>query len=723
MLLFYVNAKDGAIYICEGNKACLKVNTNGFFLKKSIVLSVNDLKPRISGNYYYFPVYTSLKNLMALVVFYKSKRISSDFLYPVLYKIGDELERRRLEFLILDNIGIQVWYLKDAQIYGLVNKVCANFFGREKKEMENKNPAVFFHKKEEADVHIKNNQEVFESKRQTKTKEWITNSKGERRLICVTRTPKLDINDEVEYVICHAEDITVIQKQKELQKSENHIFNLVLRGEDFNKILDNIAFIIEQFDPSIKACIMLLDEETEKLYLASAPNLPDEYNYLLKEEGMSIGPNIGSCGSAAYYKSKIIATDIENDLRWLCLGDIYRIALKHNLRACWSEPIIDSNGEIVGTIANYSDQIGPPSEDAMEIMSWSAGIMAIIIERRKAEDLLYQQKRQLNDILESQQDLVIRFNNETQLTYVNKAYCETFGESKDEITGQLFNPKKIPGAIGSFERVLSGQKIINLETEVYTVNGFKILSWEMYPIFDNKGNIIEGQAVGRDVTKQRLAEKELKKSYNKIYKLSREILKVQEEERRRLAADLHDETSQALTMAKMELQRINARTPINLNHSIQLLQKAINNIRYQITSLRPPFLEGTTLKDAIDDLIYNICYYSDLTVEVNSNGFEVTLPEEIETILYRCIQESLTNIIRHSHATKAQINLKNTSNAVFVSIVDDGVGFDLAAVKNTNKIGLTSMKERVEVLGGELEVFSAYNKGTTISIKIPNKLS
>ena len=220
-----------------------------------------------------------------------------------------------------------------------------------------------------------------------------------------------------------------------------------------------------------------------------------------------------------------------------------------------------------------------------------------------------------------------------------------------------------------------------------------------------------------------MAEKELRKSYDKIHKLSREILKLQEEERRRLAADLHDETSQALTMAKIELQRISAKTSINLNHSIKLLQKAIDNIRRQIISLRPPFLEGTSFKDAIDDLIYNLCYYSDLTVELNGNIFEVTLPEEIETIIYRCIQESLTNIIRHSRATKATISLSYSSDTVTVRVVDNGIGLGLEAKNNNQKtyknIGLISMKERVELLGGEFKVFSTSNCGTTILIKIP----
>ena len=88
----------------------------------------------------------------------------------------------------------------------------------------------------------------------------------------------------------------------------------------------------------------------------------------------------------------------------------------------------------MGTVAVYTNKIGfPGKEDMIEIMSWAAGIVAIIVERRKTEDLLYQQKRQLNDILESQQDLVIRFNTAKELSYVNKAYCEIFGVSRDEM--------------------------------------------------------------------------------------------------------------------------------------------------------------------------------------------------------------------------------------------------------------------------------------------------
>ncbi|MEW5920960.1 MAG: SpoIIE family protein phosphatase [Bacillota bacterium] len=130
-----------------------------------------------------------------------------------------ELQLNRLvaeQELLLDNIEVHVWYLKDYETYGTVNNAHANFFGLTKSELEHKAIWEFMPSGNEAGVYIKTNNQVFEEKKQIKTEDWLVNSRGESRLLAVTKTPKLGSDGSVEYVICSAVDITE-RKQAELQ--------------------------------------------------------------------------------------------------------------------------------------------------------------------------------------------------------------------------------------------------------------------------------------------------------------------------------------------------------------------------------------------------------------------------------------------------------------------------------------------------------------------------
>ncbi|MEA3458259.1 MAG: PAS domain-containing protein, partial [Candidatus Thermoplasmatota archaeon] len=118
-----------------------------------------------------------------------------------------EREKSEEQTLLLDNIETHIWYLTDIETYGTVNKAHADFLGIEKKDLEDRSLYDLFNR-EEAEICIAGNREVFEKKKQIRGEEWIKNSKGEARLLSITRTPKVGDNGNVEYVVCTGEDIT-----------------------------------------------------------------------------------------------------------------------------------------------------------------------------------------------------------------------------------------------------------------------------------------------------------------------------------------------------------------------------------------------------------------------------------------------------------------------------------------------------------------------------------
>jgi PAS domain S-box-containing protein len=182
--------------------------------------------------------------------------------------------------LLLDNIPTLIWYLKDVETHGIVNKAYANFFGKKKEKLENKKLHDFM-SKEEAEICIARNKEVFEKKFTIHTEEWTKNAKGEKRLIAITKTPKMSENGNVEYVVCSAEDITEHKRAAEaLQRAEQ----LQLAGELATGLAHELRNSLTGIDISIE---VLLDElvlsEDDQRVLMNMLNETRRIEFLMKD--------------------------------------------------------------------------------------------------------------------------------------------------------------------------------------------------------------------------------------------------------------------------------------------------------------------------------------------------------------------------------------------------------------------------------------------------------
>ena len=215
------------------------------------------------------------------------------FVYPILGEEGrvvnvgiiavDITERKRAEealrrksgeqALLLDNIQTQVWYLTDEETYGAVNKARAEFFGKKNGEMENKK---FYDvlSKDEAEICMSGYVEVFEKRKQIHTEEWITNAKGEKRLLSIIKSPKLDENGDVEYVVCSAEDITERKRaEDEIKKLNEELERRVIErtaqleaiNKDMQKKLPTHRRAEEELKKHEERLEELVKERTQKI--------------------------------------------------------------------------------------------------------------------------------------------------------------------------------------------------------------------------------------------------------------------------------------------------------------------------------------------------------------------------------------------------------------------------------------------------------------------------
>jgi diguanylate cyclase (GGDEF)-like protein len=161
---------------------------------------------------------------------------------------------------------------------------------------------------------------------------------------------------------------------------ENKYLEMLTQDNSINDILDAITSGIEEIVPDTFASILLVDSSGERLIHGSAPNLPSGYVEVI--DNTEIGPNVGSCGTAAYYNKQIVVSDIENDPLW---ADYRDIALKYGLKACWSTPITVANGKVLGTFALYFDKPKAPDTNIIELTQRIANIAAITILRKQTE--------------------------------------------------------------------------------------------------------------------------------------------------------------------------------------------------------------------------------------------------------------------------------------------------------------------------------------------------
>ncbi|NNL82276.1 MAG: sensor histidine kinase [Winogradskyella sp.] len=194
---------------------------------------------------------------------------------------------------------------------------------------------------------------------------------------------------------------------------------------------------------------------------------------------------------------------------------------------------------------------------------------------------------------------------------------------------------------------------------------------------------------------------------------SRKLLIGQEEERNRIAKDLHDSVGQQLTLIK--------RTAQNENHSelVELTSNTLDEVRSISQGLYPSILKQLGLTASIEQLILQYDEQTDIFFTSNIDDIDQYFDESASLNFYRFLQEALSNIVKHSKATEVTIHIKAEKSAISFKLSDNGVGFDTEREKNKNSLGLKTLAERIKILKSQLQINSKANKGTSITVQIP----
>jgi len=357
------------------------------------------------------------------------------------------------------------------------------------------------------------------------------------------------------------------------------------------------------------------------------------------------------------------------------------------------------------------------------------GTIVDITRRKEAEEALRQSESHLRAIVEAEPECVAKVASNGDLLQMNPAGLAMIeADSFAEVRGKSVLPLIAPehrATFKAFLRAVSSGNRANLEFEMVGLKGTR--KWaESYavPIADEtRPNSV--LAVMRDLTERKQAEKALRG-------LSTRLLQFQDEERRRVARELHDAIGQNLaalvmnlTLAHKSADKRNPKARQALSGSLEVAERCLKEMRTLSYLLHPPLLDEDGLPSALAWYVKGFAERSGIKIDLKVSPNFGRLPQDVETTLFRVVQESLTNVHRHSKSPIASIRLSRRPTGVKLEIRDKGQGMPAKALHLDKPnggqlgVGIMGMRERARQLGGRLEIDSS-RQGTTVRVVIPH---
>ncbi len=343
------------------------------------------------------------------------------------------------------------------------------------------------------------------------------------------------------------------------------------------------------------------------------------------------------------------------------------------------------------------------------------------------QDLKVSEERYRN-LFENAIDGIWMHDLEGNFINANKAAIKMIGISWDELyhgnARDFLSKESLELAHRVRTKLLNNEPVEQpYEQRVIRRDGTDVYIQLSTSIVYDKGRSVGFQNIARNITEQ-------KKMNENLRFYLQQATRAQEEERKRISHELHDDTIQALVVLSRQLDALatgsNGLSPDVKKRLEELWQQTdsiLQGVRRLSQDLRPAAIDRLGLLPAVQWLADEVSKYSGVTTSVNILGKEHRLPEEVAIVLFRVIQEALRNVWRHSNATKAEITLEFTEKRTKITISDNGKGFTLTGkigdLAKQGKLGLAGMQERVQLVGGTIKVESEPGKGTTIIVEAP----
>jgi PAS domain S-box-containing protein len=364
-------------------------------------------------------------------------------------------------------------------------------------------------------------------------------------------------------------------------------------------------------------------------------------------------------------------------------------------------------------------------------------IVRDISERKHIEKTLHTSEERYRTLAEASHDMIFIIDKQDRIQYVNTFAAQSFHFNPNDMIGK---PRSdiFKSSIGDRQKenldyvFQTGEALYVENASDFPDNKLWLSTW-LVPFKDSMGNLSAVLGVSRDISEKKKTEEtllhfsekleekvaartsELLASQAQLRTMANEIVRAQEDERRRISRELHDEAGQALISLKYNLDTIAGEIPIKyqgshrkLTDSVNLIDQTMDMIRNLSHSLRPPVMDIGGLNLSLRELCWDFSQRTKLQIEYQGQDIP-GLPDEIGISLYRFVQETMVNILKHAEATKVNIRLKLENGNLLLSVADNGKGMNKSLA--SDGIGLMGIGERIDLLGGHLEIHSKPGRG------------
>ena len=358
------------------------------------------------------------------------------------------------------------------------------------------------------------------------------------------------------------------------------------------------------------------------------------------------------------------------------------------------------------------------------------GITTDITQRKAMEKALQQAEEKYRDIFDNAVEGIFQSTPSGRYLSVNPALARMYGyESPEELMGGVTDiAHKVyvdPDCREALTRLLERQGVVQgFEYEVRRRDGSTIwISESVRAVRDEKGKVRYYEGAIEDITERKRSEEELQQTLGQVRTLSRRLEVVREDERTRIARELHDELGVRLTCLKMDLSRLNDASRPKLEEKvlsmIEQVDTTIAAVQGLVAELRPGVLDDLGLVAAIEWQCRDFERRSGIRCLVDSSEEDIPLDSAKATAAFRICQEALTNVVRHARAKEIRVHLDMLDRELLLEIHDDGQGILPEKVTDAGSLGLLGMRERAAAVGGALQIVGLRGQGTTVTLRLP----
>ena len=379
----------------------------------------------------------------------------------------------------------------------------------------------------------------------------------------------------------------------------------------------------------------------------------------------------------------------------------------------------------------------PELSHAISISSLGAAAIAmvtlmvlVITLATSLVDRLWKQRALLDGLFEQAPEALTLIRGDHRVVRVNREFTRIFGYTPQEVVGRrlidLIVPDELRDEFQGFADLVAYGQRVDAESIRRRKDGSRLpVSIVRVPVSVPGGQIAE-YGIYHDVTERKRAEEDLRRSFEQLRALAAHLQSVREEERTRVAREIHDELGQALTAIKLDLTALLRDLSTNQEPAVRhcqsilkLLDEAIQSVRRIATDLRPGVLDDLGLVAAVEWAAEEFQARTGIQCHVSLPDVDIAMDPERATALFRIFQETLTNVARHANATQVNVRLVQNGD-LSLEVRDDGKGISEKQLSAGQSLGILGMRERAMLLGGELTISGGPGKGTIVKVRIPN---